>query len=90
MNDHRILFTVGQLAERLGFGKAKIKQLIDAGELEAVNTAPSGSPHPEIRVTKRSVNRWLKRCLMETSGEPQVRRKRPRGRNINHVEKRYV
>jgi Helix-turn-helix domain len=79
------MMTPPEVAKELGFKADRVRAMIRAGELEAINTASRGSRRPRFQVDPSAIERWKRSRLVvpatqakrhnpirEPSGVPQI------------------
>lgn len=56
-----VVLTISEVAKQLSCSTRHIYRLIDAGDLAAVDIAPSGSVRKRVRIKQSEVNDYLER-----------------------------
>jgi excisionase family DNA binding protein len=58
-----VLLTIAEAARRLALSDKGVRRLIDRGDLQAVDIAPSGSARRTLRIEQQTIDRFLKQRL---------------------------
>lgn len=67
--------TVPQLAKYYGVAPKKIRELVEAGELQAIDLASPSSTRPRLAITEASVEAFEARRAVGPKPKPARRRK---------------